>query len=476
MAPYRRRRTSQHSPRPLVAFLLIASFGILFAGCSRSTETESTTDEFSFTEQDIAKFREALRDDEDPLDVVGSGGLSSAPRLTMEGQEIEQKPVVDLSAVSKYDALRSGPGASEEDVYRVTNEFLNVRSAPAVTAEGIDRLDKGAAMKVLEFSDAAWAKVELSRERTGYVTTRYIAKMISEDQLAAEKKKFEGQYFVDFAFLNIRKSQDSNSEKIGELPGQTIIRPITIDGAWARVSYDGKEGYVAAEYLSPFLPNFLVRQSSFKLPIVHYKLVQDGMMDAMVKHLDAFKNAGFTLWTLRDFSNLLEQQQERDVRVNPNTIIVAVSGITPENVKEVSDVLRASGVSASLFLETRHLGIDGITEQMIQTLMANGHDLQSGSHSGDDLRSLTNAQVELEMQQSRKILEDSTKKTVFAFAYPIGGVNDRVAQLAAQSGYLFGVGSAPETTFTRAQFLNLPSILVTASMTNEDVLGLVKGE
>jgi peptidoglycan/xylan/chitin deacetylase (PgdA/CDA1 family) len=120
--------------------------------------------------------------------------------------------------------------------------------------------------------------------------------------------------------------------------------------------------------------------------------------------------------------------------------------------------------------------MNGITEKQVLTLLANGHDVQSGAHTGDDLRSLTNAQVELELKQSRKLLEDMTQKEIFAIAYPLGGVNSRVEEKAQEAGYLLGLGAAQDRTFQRSQLLNLPNFALSASSTAEDVLGLVKGE
>ena len=42
MAPFRSRRSRSYGPNPLIAFLLVASFGILFAGCSGSASSVTT--------------------------------------------------------------------------------------------------------------------------------------------------------------------------------------------------------------------------------------------------------------------------------------------------------------------------------------------------------------------------------------------------------------------------------------------------
>jgi peptidoglycan/xylan/chitin deacetylase (PgdA/CDA1 family)/uncharacterized protein YgiM (DUF1202 family) len=453
-----------------VAFLLVASFGILFAGCGAPPPQD---DVFSFTEDDVARFRELAQEDE-----TGSGDtVTTVPRLTGTGAAEPGIAKLDLSLAKTYDAVRAGPAGTGEETYRVTNAYVNVRSEPKVTASEVVRLSQGDTLTVLDFMDAAWAKAEVAGGKQGYVSTRYIAKLVSEEKLAAERKKYEGVYFVDFGFLNVRKTPDAGSEKIGELPGQALVRPISLDKVWARVPFASGEGYVAVQYLSPFSPQFLVRQESYTLPMLHYRLASgEDAMASLPAHIAALKKAGVTVWTLRDFRQLVLSQEERDVRVPPKTVVLALSDISSANVQKVSQTLQSAGVSATLFLKTAEVGMSGITEKIVLSLVANGFDVQSGGHTGDDLRSLTNAQMELELSQSRALLEQMTGKPVYAIGYPIGGVNERVVELAGKQGYLFGVGSAPDGIFSRTQFLRLPSYIVSPSMTAEDVVGIVVGK
>ncbi|PIQ75948.1 hypothetical protein COU78_03205 [Candidatus Peregrinibacteria bacterium CG10_big_fil_rev_8_21_14_0_10_49_24] len=464
-----RRRSHISDSRSTVAFLLIACFGILFAGCGGGVqEDKEPAEEFAFTEQDVEKFRELVMGD------TGSQAVRT-PHLVVEGSNEGDLPVLDLSEVARFDAVRSVT-SGEEGIYRVTNDFLNMRTSPKVTAEQLERLERGDTFTVLKFHDAAWAQIKLANGREGYVSTRYIAKMTSEDKLPEENAAFEGQYFVNFGFLNVRKEPDAQSDKIGELPGQAIVKPLSMDKVWARVPFEGKEGYVAVQYLQPFLPKFLVRQETYALPVLHYRMDKDGMQDLLVKHIGKLQQSNVNILTFADFKDFLFKQEERDVRLDPNSVLLGISGMTASNYKDVSDILRASGVRATLFLQTRDIGIDGITEQGILTLLANGHDIQSGGHTGDDLRSYTNAQVSLELAQSRQILEQKTGKTVFAIAYPGGGVNERVEKMAAEAGYLLGVASTPSSSFNRAQLLRMPSYQITTGMTEDDVLNIARGD
>jgi hypothetical protein len=478
MAHYRSRRRAASSRRakpfsPVIGFLLVASFGILFAGCSGPSDAD---DEYVFTEEDAAKFHELARQVQgDEPAVSGSGAPFLEPLDTASGALDDDIPTLDLSMVATYNGIRAAGTTAGASSFRVTNEFLNVRSEPKASAATLSRLNRGDLVEVVEFVNARWAKVKVGGG-IGYVSTDYLAKLTSEEKLADEKKKYEGQYFVNFAFVNIRKEKTAQSEKLGEIPGQTIVTPTKIEGDWMLVTYEGKQGYVSTQYMKPFMPNFLVRQDTFKLPVIHYRLLGQGdVLKAMPEQLAKLKAEGVKLITLREFSDLLLRQEQRDVRLDPNTATIVVTGVQPSSIKQVSDILQAAGVKATLFIQTKDIGINGITEKTIMTLMANGFDLQSAGHTGDDLRSLTNSQIELELKQSRQMLEQYTRKSVFAIAYPQGGINDRVTQLAADAGYLFGITGETSSAFTRDQFLRMPSLMVFPSTSVDEIVRAAKG-
>lgn len=471
MNRYRSHRRSHLSIRPLVAFLLIASFGILFAGCS--SDSQKPSEEFTFTAEDVSKLMELAEQKKEEIVDEALGDI----RLELPESEEEEELVLNVSMADTYTAIRSGPHESGEDAYRVTNEFLNVRTEPRVTSATVGRLVRGDIVHVTDFKDAAWAKIQMSDRKTeGYVAQRYIAKLTSEDRLEAEKEKWKGTYFVDFSFLNVRKDPDAESTKIGELPGQALIKPLSMDGVWARIPFENEEAYVATQYLSPFLPNFLVRQDIFNLPILLYPVDEEGVTGALARHVDRFAQEGMRMMTMRAFYDLLLAQEDRDVRLPPRGVIIGITGLDDKNFGEVAEVLQSGRATVTFFVQTDHIGLRGITEKNILTLLANGHDVQSATHTGDDLRSLTNAQLQLELRQSRQILEAITKRTVSAVVYPRGGVNGRVGEQAAEVGYLLGVGNAPDRTFGRDQLLRLPSFTVEGSLDGDALMKLVRGE
>lgn len=478
MSRYNRRRTRTTVTRrsggfsgagPIVAFLLIASFGILFAGCSgpvKGPNDEGTLEDSTFSADDMAKLNE----------LSSSGSVKSGSGTTQEvlepigsAADSDSSPSADPALIKAYAAMRSGGSTGGANVFRVTNDFVNVRSSPNTGGASVGRIERGDAVTLISFSDASWAKIKMASGQEGYVSARYISREVSEDQLNAERKKYEGQYFVNFSFVNVRAGQDVSSQKLGELPGQAIVTPSAVSGDWATVTIDGKQGYASMQFLKPFAPNFLVRQDTYTLPVLVYKADQPGMLEALGTHAKQLRADGYRLTTVREFYDLLRSQEQRDVRLLPKSVIVGVTGVTAQNVKAASDTLGSAGATGTFFLETKDVGISGISEKMLLTLIANGFDIQSAGHTGDDLRGLPGAQLRLELWQSRMLLEELTKRTVSAVLYPQGGVNDRVTQMAENTGYLFGISAIPDTSFARTQFLRMPSITVLSSMTAEDI-------
>jgi hypothetical protein len=444
---------------------------LLLAGCgggSGSDEFES----FTFTADDAAEIADLLdqieeeqkreQGEEIPVEeVIDVGGTSS------EGEEI----VLDVTQQHMFNVLRSGVAAAGENLFRVTNVFLNVRAKPNVRSEKVAELQKGDALTLLDFPNAGWAHIALPDERTGYVSSTYIAQIVTEQQLAEVKAQYEGQYYVDFQFLNVRTGPTSQSQKIGELTRDQIITPIAFHDDWARIAYEGQEGFVSAEYLEPFSPSFVVRQDSFSVPILHYRADEPAIADVLVKHLALLRSANRNTLTLKDFYDLLLQQEERDLRFPGDGVILAISDLTPATVKDVADALRASGVHATFFVRSSEVGPDGISTELLKSMVRAGNDIQSAGHTAEDLRAETNNAVVASLSQSRQIIEDVTSSDVFAVSYPSGGVNERIADQARKAGYLFGLTLNPSVdgVFSRSEFLMLPSTVITPATTDEEL-------
>jgi len=462
------RRRSKSSANPIVGFVLVVLVGLLFTGCAR--QEPLPIDEYTFTAEDLQQAAEISNQQEKAL--TGTESTVNAPSTPIAPLNADVA-LADPEVIERYELIRS-PITVAENTNIVTNEFVNVRSEPTSRSTKLTSINQGEPVAITGHYNAAWSEIDLGEEGKGYVSSSFVGRLLAESAIADFEKEFEGQYFVDFQFLNVRAQPDKDSAKLGALDSQTIIKPLDISNGWARIAFDGQEGYVSDQYLQPFKPNIVVRQDQYTLPVLHYRLIQDGMLAALSSHIDTLKNNGYSFSTFREFSDLLATQQDQDVRLEPKQVIIAVSDATKEDLETLQNVLDAAGVPATVFIQTRFVGIEGITETDIQTLINNGIDIQAGGHIGDDLRSLTNAQVQVELAQSKSILEDMTGRTVNTIAYPKGGVNDRITAKVIESGFLMGLGSQDGVTFKREQLLDMPSIFISSSLSGEDIMSMIQ--
>ncbi len=466
-----RRPASLLTVLPLVA-------AILLSACS-GANTDGGDQEFVFTADDAARFDQLVRDsDTDGSGAVlgmipssssssGSGVVLTALQPTATGAVLT---AIDPALVMRYNALRAEADSDGKDRVTVTNTFVNLRERADSNSGLLAKVDQGTVLDLVELPSAAWARVRTAAGLEGYVSLQYVSMLVSSDKLDELKKRYEGLYFVDFAFLNVRTAADKTAEKIGELPGQSFVRPLSINGAWAQVPFNGKTGYVSTQYLKPFLPPMTVRQETFTVPVLQYNASQQGVLEAISGHLSQLKKDGVTLLTLREFADMLEKQST----VPAKAAILTVVGATPTTIGPITQKISAAGETATVFVQTKDIGLSGITQQTVNALVRGGFELASSGHTGDDLRSLTDAQLDLELRQSRQLLIEAGAN-VLAIAYPQTGVNDRVMQHAAAAGYLFGIGGTPERSFRRSQLLKMPSLPITSSMLPEEVSRVVTG-
>ena len=416
--------------------ILLLLPALLLISCGSSVEEE---DSFTFTADDAEKISEILDRIENGQGTVESteGLVEGALPLDSGVVVVEEEVVVDVADAHRFDALRSKLGSLEENTFRVTNAFVNVRESPSIQAPLVEELTQGALLKALSFPSAQWGEVQLEDGRHGYVSTAYIARVVSDEQLEAIKKQYEGQYEVNFAFLNVRAEPKAGALKLGELGAHELVKPLAIEGEWARIPYAGKEGYISSQYLKPYLPKLIVRQERFTIPLLRYRGDEAGIADTLVRHLAFLKAEGKNVITLRAFYDLLLTQQQRDTKIPGNYVILLIADATKETIKDIADALRASDATATIFVASDQIGADGISPDLIRLLSSNGNDVESAGKTGNDLRALTNQEVLTELAKSRQVLAELTGKEIIAVAYPRGGTNDRMIEHSLPTPYPF---------------------------------------
>ena len=145
---------------------------------------------------------------------------------------------------------------NESDVImqvKVNTDNLNVRSTSVFEGNNIvGKVHTGHIFNVY-FEGPDYYKVEYNGEYA-YIAKRYADKIVSEDKPStpaptppATTAKTIGVATVNS--LNIRAQATVNSASIAVINRDTKVDVLSISGAWVKVSYNGKTGYISKTYL-----------------------------------------------------------------------------------------------------------------------------------------------------------------------------------------------------------------------------------
>ena len=71
----------------------------------------------------------------------------------------------------------------------------------------------------------------------------------AQTEAAAETEAAVKYHCISEDGLNIRREKTTDSEAVGTIPPDGIVEVLYRDGEWARVKYEGKEGFSKFEFL-----------------------------------------------------------------------------------------------------------------------------------------------------------------------------------------------------------------------------------
>jgi peptidoglycan/xylan/chitin deacetylase (PgdA/CDA1 family) len=137
-------------------------------------------------------------------------------------------------------------------------------------------------------------------------------------------------------------------------------------------------------------------------------------------------------------------------------------------------VLRRLGWPGVLNLEWNNLGPGGVTEREVKVMLGDGWELDSHTVTHPDLTTVSDAQLQTELVQSRKDIRGrfGTKTAAF-FCYPSGHFDDRVVAAVKAAGYR-GATTTQMGLGSRATPFTLDRVRVDASDTAASLLSKLR--
>ncbi len=171
-----------------------------------------------------------------------SGALLTAGVASMLESNLSEAECIELART----AAGSSWGYTNIGIADVESGNLNVRALPSTSGKLVGKMPKDSACEILEEADG-WAHIT-SGEVEGYVSTDFL--LTGPDAKLRANELAHTVAVVNADGLNVRDGADMASAVLTQVPAGEELEYVETLGDWVKVTIDGEEAYVSAEYVS----------------------------------------------------------------------------------------------------------------------------------------------------------------------------------------------------------------------------------
>jgi peptidoglycan/xylan/chitin deacetylase (PgdA/CDA1 family)/glycosyltransferase involved in cell wall biosynthesis len=118
----------------------------------------------------------------------------------------------------------------------------------------------------------------------------------------------------------------------------------------------------------------------------------------------------------------------------PAPVLLTLMG-SEETMLNAFPLLKSYNYTAVFFVQTNEI----TNPSLIRKIVSLGFEIGSASVTGRKMNLLSDEEIQREIGESKNTLEQITGRKIISFAYPQDYVNEKIKQMAAGAGYLFGV-------------------------------------
>lgn len=137
-------------------------------------------------------------------------------------------------------------GYTNLGIANVESGNLNVREAPSTDSKLVGKMRKDSACEILESEDG-WAHI-ISGEVEGYVSTDFL--LTGPDARVYADTIVKTVAIANTDGLNVRDEANTESAVLTQIIQGEELEYVETQGDWIKVSIDGEEAFVAAEYVT----------------------------------------------------------------------------------------------------------------------------------------------------------------------------------------------------------------------------------
>ncbi|MED1114103.1 SH3 domain-containing protein [Bacillus paramycoides] len=176
----------------------------------------------------------------------GKEGYVSLEFVKLEAGKQEEKPAENITN-----------GTQEIGIINATS--LRVRSAANTSSAVLGNLKNGEKVTVLGKANG-WAKINY-QGKEGYVSLEFVTLGKDSTDPTNPEQVTEERAVVNASLLNVRKGPSTGAAAVGHLKNGETVTIIGKENGWAKVHFNGGEGYVSLQFLK-------VKQGSTSYEIV----------------------------------------------------------------------------------------------------------------------------------------------------------------------------------------------------------------
>jgi peptidoglycan/xylan/chitin deacetylase (PgdA/CDA1 family) len=205
----------------------------------------------------------------------------------------------------------------------------------------------------------------------------------------------------------------------------------------------------------------------YYVPILKYHHISNELTNSLYEQPELFDEQmkylhenGYNSITFEQLNDYLL----REVELPPKSIIISFDDGYYDNYTNAFPILQKYGFIGSIGVITGKVEPEGRTKRMylkwseIQTMSAAGIEIVSHSVNHKELDKLNDADLTIEIRDSKTTLEQKLGKAVKTIIYPYGMENENVIQKAKEYGYEAGRGNVVTSYPSKEGIYNLPAI------------------
>ena len=148
--------------------------------------------------------------------------------------------------VSKSNGSSSNTAVKSTKV--VTANSVNFRTGPSTSYSSMGKLNKGTEVGFISESNG-WSKISYNG-KVGYMSSQYLSNKTNTPSTDNSDTVVKSTKVVSASAVNFRTGPSTSYSKIATLSKGTEVGFISESNGWSKISYNGKVGYMASEYLA----------------------------------------------------------------------------------------------------------------------------------------------------------------------------------------------------------------------------------